>query len=233
MKSINEFDWASLENELSTQGAAVLEQVFSDEEVDALRSCAEAGARSTTWRYLDLTQRGAGKIGQLPRPHPTQLMSLGDELLLQLQPIARRWREVMRQIDEGRAEGTERVFAGRHPIADLQPIAEYTVLNTGDHVLLRQGTEATGGFEFEATILLSRPGTDFRGGELAMAEQRPRMQSRPMVVPLKRGDVAVFSSGARPFKGAGGVYRVTLKNAVSRVREGERAAINLTFGATA
>jgi uncharacterized protein len=233
MKSIKEFDWVSLENELSTQGAAVLEQVLSDQEVDALRSSAEAGVRSATWRHLDLAQQGAGRIGQLPRPLAPQLASLSDELVLQLQPIARRWREIVRKIDEERAEGTDRVLIERRPIVDLEPNAEYSILSAGDHILLRQGTEATGGFEFEATILLSQSGIDFRGGELAMAEQRPRMQSRPMVVRLKKGDVAVFSSGARPFNGAGGVYRVILKNAVSRVREGERAAINLTFGTTA
>ncbi len=230
MKSIEEFDWPALEEELATQGAAVLPGVFSDEEVNALTANAEAGVRSAKWRYLDLAQRGAGKIGQLPQPLSQQLLSLGDALVLQLQPIARRWREIVRQIDLERAEGTERAVIERNAIVDLTPNAEYSVLGVGDHILLRQGTEAAGGFEFEATVLLSQPGVDFRGGELAIAEQRPRMQSRPMVVSLKKGDVAVFSSGARPFQGAGGIYRVILKNAVSRVREGQRAAVNLTFG---
>jgi len=65
-------------------------------------------------------------------------------------------------------------------------------------------------------------GTDFRGGEFAMTEQRPRMQSRPIVLPLKLGDAAITGTSVRPFKGTRGCYRVNLKHAVSRVQQVSR-----------
>jgi uncharacterized protein len=62
-----------------------------------------------------------------------------------------------------------------------------------------------------------------------MTEQRPRMQSRPMVLPLKLGDAAIISTAHRPFKGTKGFYRVNLKHAISRVRGGERIGVELSF----
>jgi hypothetical protein len=57
----------------------------------------------------------------------------------------------------------------------------------------------------------------------------PRMQSRPMVLPLKLGDAAIISTAQRPFKGTKGFYRVNLKHAISRVRSGERIGVELSF----
>ncbi|WZB68688.1 2OG-Fe(II) oxygenase [Achromobacter xylosoxidans] len=41
-------------------------------------------------------------------------------------------------------------------------------------------------FPFGLIALLSETGQDFTGGEFVMTEQRPRQQSRPMVLPLQR-----------------------------------------------
>ena len=38
----------------------------------------------------------------------------------------------------------------------------------------------------QIAILLDQPGEDFEGGEFVMTEQRPRMQTRAMVLPLGR-----------------------------------------------
>jgi hypothetical protein len=79
------------------------------------------------------------------------------------------------------------------------------------------------------TILLSAPGRDFSGGESVMTEQRPRMQSRPQVVPLEQGDAVVFAVRHRPVQGARGAYRVNLRHGVSRVRSGERHTAGIIF----
>jgi hypothetical protein len=49
------------------------------------------------------------------------------------------------------------------------------------------------------------------------------------VLPLKLGDAAIIGTAERPFKGSKGHYRVNLKHAISRVREGERIGVELTF----
>ena len=84
-------------------------------------------------------------------------------------------------------------------------------------------------FPLQVVALLSQPVKDFQGGEFVMTEQRPRMQSRPIVLPLKLGDAAIISTAVRPFKGTKGYYRVNLKHAISRVRQGERIGLELSF----
>jgi len=62
-----------------------------------------------------------------------------------------------------------------------------------------------------------------------MTEQRPRMQSRAEVVPLRQGDGVVFAVQHRPVQGTRGVYRVTLRHGVSRIRSGQRYTLGIIF----
>lgn len=62
-----------------------------------------------------------------------------------------------------------------------------------------------------------------------MTEQRPRMQSRPAVVPLGQGDAVVFAVHRRPVRGARGFYRTNLRHGVSRVRAGHRQSLGIIF----
>jgi hypothetical protein len=84
-------------------------------------------------------------------------------------------------------------------------------------------------FPLQLAILLSAPNKDFTGGEFVMTEQRPRMQSRPIVVPLRQGDGVVFAVHQRPVQGTRGVYRVNLRHGVSRIRSGHRHTVGIIF----
>jgi hypothetical protein len=84
-------------------------------------------------------------------------------------------------------------------------------------------------FPLQVAILLSEPGRDFTGGEFVLTEQRPRMQSRPEVVPLQQGDAVAFAVHHRPVRGARGVYRVNLRHGVSRIRSGRRHTVGIIF----
>jgi hypothetical protein len=76
---------------------------------------------------------------------------------------------------------------------------------------------------------LSEPEEDFTGGEFVMTEQRPRLQSRPMVVPLRKGDAVVFAVHHRPVQGKKSVHRVNLRHGVSRIRSGNRYTLGIIF----
>jgi hypothetical protein len=99
----------------------------------------------------------------------------------------------------------------------------------GDYNCLHQDLYGELHFPFQIAILLSMPGADFDGGEFVLTEQRPRMQSRPHVVPLKQGDAVIFAVNEAPRQGSRGPYRVKLRHGVSEIRRGERFTLGVIF----
>jgi hypothetical protein len=99
----------------------------------------------------------------------------------------------------------------------------------GDYNCLHQDLYGEHVFRLQVAILLSEPGSDFTGGEFVLTEQRPRMQSRPEVVPLGLGDAVIFAVHHRPVQGTRGVYRVNLRHGVSRLRAGHRHTLGVIF----
>jgi uncharacterized protein len=102
-------------------------------------------------------------------------------------------------------------------------------LGVDDHVLLHQRNEGEQVFPLQLVALLSEPGADFEGGEFVTTEQRPRLQTRPTVLPLQWGDAALIATDERPVQGSRGPYRVKLRHAIGRVRRGERIGLELSF----
>ena len=81
----------------------------------------------------------------------------------------------------------------------------------------------------QVAVLLSEPGRDFTGGEFVLTEQRPRMQSRAEVVALRQGEAVAFAVHQRPVAGTRGMYRITMRHGVSRVRTGRRHTLGVIF----
>ncbi len=99
----------------------------------------------------------------------------------------------------------------------------------GDFNCLHQDIYGSNIFPLQVAFLLSQPGTDFTGGEFVLTEQRPRMQSRAEVVPLKQGEGVIFPVHHRPVAGTRGAYRVNMRHGVSRLRSGHRHTLGVIF----
>ncbi|MNX98528.1 hypothetical protein D3C86_1309420 [compost metagenome] len=108
-----------------------------------------------------------------------------------------------------------------------RPLSAIQRLGQDDYQPLTQHADGDAVFPLQLVALLSDPDTAFTGGEFVMTEQRPRMQSRPMVLPLRCGDAAVIAVSHRPVRGVNNVYRVTARQAISRVRAGQRVGLEL------
>jgi hypothetical protein len=116
-----------------------------------------------------------------------------------------------------------------HKAGQTRPTPLLLQYATGDFNALHRDLYREHVFPLQMTILLSEPEKDFTGGEFVLTEQRPRMQSRAEVVPIRRGDAVVFAVHDRPMQGARGTYRVRMRHGVSRLRSGHRHTVGVIF----
>ena len=227
-RCVDAIDWAQVSTDLDAQGNAIIERVISRAECDALTSLYAADDIFRSRVVMARHGYGRGEYKYFSYPLPDLVGSLRQAVYPHLAPIANRWNEVMR-IDIRFPERHAEFIARCHAAGQLRPTPLLLQYGTDDYNCLHQDLYGEHVFPLQVVILLSEPGRDFEGGELVMTEQRPRMQSRPMVLPLRQGDAAVISVHHRPVQGTRGVYRVNLRHGVSRVRSGHRHTLGIIF----
>jgi hypothetical protein len=171
---------------------------------------------------------GRGEYKYFAYPLPDLVLSLRSEIYPHLSRVANGWNEAMRIA--ARYPPEHKAFLQRcHDAGQARPTPLLLQYGPGDFNCLHQDLYGEHVFPLQVAILLSEPDDDFTGGEFVLTEQRPRMQSRAAVVPLRRGDAVVFAVHHRPVRGTKGVYRVNLRHGVSVVRTGRRHTLGLIF----
>ena len=225
---VRTFDWDRVSQELDAQGSAVIEALLSPDECDAL---AGLYPKDDIFRSRIMMERhgfGRGEYKYFGYPLPDLVAALRTALYPHLVPIANRWNKVM-GIDVRYPETHPDFIERCHQAGQVRPTPLLLQYGVGDYNCLHQDLYGEHVFPLQLTILLSKPDKDFTGGEFVMTEQRPRMQSRPIVVPLRQGDGVVFAVHNRPVQGTRGMYRVNLRHGVSRVRSGHRHTLGIIF----
>jgi uncharacterized protein len=221
-------DWSAATRDLDAYGAAQLPGLLPAKECRAIAAFYSDEQQFRSHVVMARHGFGRGEYRYFKYPLPSLIASLRSALYARLAPIANAWNARMgvatrypkahpEFLDMCRAAGQER------PTPLLLQYVE------GDYNCLHQDLYGELAFPLQVAILLSEPGKDFTGGEFVLAEQRPRMQSRPEVVPLRQGDAVAFAVSNRPVEGTRGVYRVNLRHGVSRVRSGRRHTLGVIF----
>jgi uncharacterized protein len=171
---------------------------------------------------------GRGEYKYFDYPLPAVIAALREAVYPPLAEIANRWNEAMNIATRfPRAHGA--YLAECHAAGQTRPTPLLLQYGEGDYNCLHQDIYGEHVFPLQIAFLLSRPGDDFTGGEFVLTEQRPRMQSRAEVVPLEQGGGVIFPVHHRPVRGARGVYRVTMRHGVSRLRSGRRHTAGIIF----
>jgi hypothetical protein len=217
-----------LEQDLDSRGYGVLEKLLTPE------ACGELAAlylQEEPFRKHIVMERhgyGRGEYKYFAYPLPEPIASLRGELYERLAPVANAWNE--RMGIEVRYPATHAEFLDRcHEAGQERPTPLLLQYGPEDFNCLHQDLYGDVAFPIQVAILLSEPGKDFTGGEFVLTEQRPRMQSRAEVVPLRQGDAVAFAVHHRPLQGTRGTYRVNLRHGVSRIRTGQRHTAGLIF----
>lgn len=221
-------DWARIGAELDAFGCATTGPILDPDACEALAALydREEGFRSRVIMARHGFGRGEYKYFAAPLPGPVAAMRAG--FWPHLAPIANRWNEAMGLAPRFPAEHA--AFLARcHDAGQARPTPLLLRYGPGDYNCLHQDLYGEHIFPLQVAVLLSAPGRDFTGGEFVLTEQRPRMQSRAEVVPLRLGEGVIFAVHHRPVKGTRGTYRVTLRHGVSRIRSGRRHTLGIIF----
>lgn len=220
--------WLRALDDLDAQGCAQLEGLLSRSECDQVSSL--YGREDVFRRRVVMARHGFGRgeYKYFTYPLPPLVAALRAGFYPRLVPIANRWSESM-GLDVRYPEDHAAFLARCAGAGQRQPTPLLLEYGEGDYNCLHQDLYGEHVFPLQVAVLLSEPGRDFTGGELVMTEQRPRMQSRPMVLGLRQGDALIFAVHRRPVQGARGTYRVSLRHGVSRVRSGRRHTLGIIF----
>jgi hypothetical protein len=220
--------WASVVEALEQQGAALIRGLLSAQEC---RDLVNLYGESQRFRSTVVMQRhgyGRGEYQYFDYPLPELVGGLREHLYPALVPLANRWHEALGL--EARFPDTLSAFVERcHAAGQARPTPLLLRYGAGDFNCLHQDLYGEHVFPLQLAILLSKPVDDFEGGELVLTEQRPRMQSRPMVLTPDQGDAVVFAVRYRPVHGARGFYRVQMRHGVSRIARGQRYTLGIIF----
>jgi hypothetical protein len=221
-------DWGRVASDLNKHGSSILENLLSlpDCEQLAARYASDEGFRSRIVMSRHGFGKGEYKYFSYPLPEPIAVLRTA--LYPPLAAIANDWNARMGL--EMRYPPNHADFLARcHKVGQSRPTPLLLQYGPGDYNCLHQDLYGDLAFPLQVTMLLSESGRDFNGGEFVITEQRPRMQSRAEVVPLRQGDAVIFAVHHRPVRGTRGDYRVNLRHGVSRIRSGHRHTVGIIF----
>jgi hypothetical protein len=225
---VDAIDWTQIAAELDAQGCAVLKGLLPAEECRAIAAFYPDDGRFRSHIVMGHHGFGRGEYKYFAYPLPDLIAGLRSALYAPLADTANRWDQAM-GIDIRYPERHDAFLKRCHAAGQTRPTPLLLQYGEGDYNCLHQDLYGEHVFPLQVAILLSEPGRDFTGGEFVLTEQRPRMQSRPEVVPLRQGDAVAFAVHHRPVQGARGFYRVNLRHGVSRIRSGKRHTLGVIF----
>ena len=221
-------DWTHAEQELDADGWTVLPGLLGPGEAARVAGLydVEAGFRSTV--VMARHGYGRGEYRYFSYPLPPLIQELRTSLYPPLAAIANRWQARM-----GKAERFPEDHAGYlrrcHADGQTRPTPLLLRYGPGDYNCLHQDLYGRNVFPLQVAVLLDQPGEDFEGGEFVITEQRPRRQTRAMVIPLRKGDGVLFAVNSRPQRGVRGEHQVKLRHGVSRLHNGGRHTLGIIF----
>jgi hypothetical protein len=216
-----------LAGELAAEGYAT-RKLLAAETCRSLIALYEDEARFRKRIVMEQRAYGRGEYKYFTYPLPDAVAALRAALYPPLAVVANAWRRALGE-SETFPDTLEAYLARCHAAGQVRPTPLLLRYGAGGFNCLHQDLYGELVFPLQVAVLLNAPETDFKGGEFVLVEQRPRAQSRAMVVPLGLGEAVIFPVHHRPGMGLRGPYRLTMRHGVSRVLSGQRHTLGLIF----
>jgi hypothetical protein len=221
------FDPDTLIRDLDAEGYAVRPLL----DAATCRDLAALYDRGGLFRKRIIMERhayGRGEYQYFAYPLPDTVARLRAALYPALASVANAWSERLR---EARVfpPTLDAYLAQCHAAGQTRPTPLLLRYEPGGFNCLHQDLYGDLVFPLQVVVQLSDPAQDFTGGEFILVEQRPRAQSRAIVVTPRQGEAVVFPVHHRPGAGTRGAYRLTMRHGVSRVNAGRRQTLGIIF----
>jgi len=221
-------DWPTLTESLNNNGYAIASKILNDEDCAQLISQYHDHALYRKTVIMERHDFGLGEYKYFSYPLPEIVQALRESIYPNLAPVANNWMRVL-NIDVQYPAGFEDFMENCHIGGQSRPTPLILKYEQGGYNALHQDLYGDIYFPMQAVIFLSEPGVDHEGGEFVLIEQRPRAQSKAIVLKPRKGDMLIFTTNFRPVKGIKGYYRVNMKHGVSEVTCGDRYTLGIIF----
>ena len=225
---LSAIDWARVTRDLDDLGVARLPRLLSDVECAGLIEMYDRDAPFRKRVVMQPLRFGRGEYRYFGAPLPPLVAELRRHAYPPLAAIAAAWarRLGLKRAVPPTLDGLARLCRAHGQTKPTPLLLRY---EAGGYNRLHQDLYGEVAFPLQMTFLLSRPGEDFRGGEMIFLENRPREQSVGTAVALQRGEAVVFAVRERPIEGARGWRRAAMRHGVSRVTSGRRVTLGVIF----
>ena len=223
----SELDWPALEHQLDESGFALTPPVLSPGQCAEVIDMFDDDTRFRSTVVMARHAFGEGSYRYFCDPLPPLVQTLRADLYPPIAEIANRWAD---RLGERRFPGKlDGLLDECAAVGQGQPTPLVLRYGPGGYNCLHQDVYGDVTFPLQLLIMLSTPDEDFTGGENVFVEQRPRQQSRPMVVRPGLGQAVIFPVRHRPVPGSRGYRRVALRHGVSAVHHGSRYVLGIIF----
>ncbi|MGB8965370.1 MAG: 2OG-Fe(II) oxygenase [Candidatus Cybelea sp.] len=215
-------------DELLQNGFSLIRGAIEPSEAILLRALYDDDALFRSRIVMERHSFGKGEYKYFANPLPGSVQTLREGLYEKLVPVAN---ELMCRLGRTTAfPATLQAFL-QECLAGEQsrPTALLLRYVKGDFNRLHQDLYGPVAFPLQATLYLSRPGVEFGGGEVVLAEQKPRAQTRVHVLTPDQGDMLILPTSAAPIAVANGYSRATFRHGVATVAWGERFTLGIVL----
>ncbi len=226
--ALDELDWDTLGTRLDDDGVAVTPPLLSPGQCAEVTAMFDDDDRFRNTVVMERVSYGIGSYRYFADPLPPLVQELRERVYPHLARVANGWADALGEArrfpDTHAGFVAECADAGQHRPTPL--VLRY---GPGGFNCLHQDVYGDLVFPLQFLVMLSRPDTDFTGGESVFVEQRPRQQSRPLVLRPDQGQAVIFPVRQRPRRGSRGYHRVQMRHGVSAVHAGERNVLGIIF----
>jgi uncharacterized protein len=225
---IEQLDWDTLSNQINNTGYALAHNVLKDTECDELTGLYNDGNLYRKTIVMERYRFGLGEYKYFSYPLPGIIGQLRQDIYPKLAPVANNWMKAL-NIQKHFPEALNGLLEECHAHNQTKPTSLILKYGEGGYNTLHQDLYGEIFFPIQVVLFLDEPGKDYDGGEFVLIEQRPRAQSKAIVLKPGKGDILLFTTNFRPVKGSKGYYRVNMKHGVSEVTRGCRHTLGIIF----